>query len=94
MTDSHGWTPERKAKQAELIHQWAPWEKSTGPRTDAGKEIVGQNAHRFTFRKALILANWLYKQQQHCLKGRPHASIEIARRVIEAALCEPCDVPY
>lgn len=94
MSDTHGWTPERKARQAPLIHQWKPWEKSTGPKTDEGKAIVGQNAHRFTFRKSLILANWIYKQQQNYLKGRPYASAELTKRVMEAALCEPCDVGF
>ncbi len=30
---ANGWTPERRARQAEMIRQWRPWEKSTGPRT-------------------------------------------------------------
>ena len=34
---ANGWTPERRARQAELIRQWRPWEKSTGPKTEAGK---------------------------------------------------------
>lgn len=29
---ANGWTPERRAHQAELIRQWLPWEKATGPR--------------------------------------------------------------
>ena len=40
------WTPERKARQAELIRQWKPWAKSTGPRSDQGKEWVARNAWR------------------------------------------------
>ena len=39
-----GWTPERRARQAERIRQWKPWEKSTGPRTEAGKAASNQNA--------------------------------------------------
>ena len=30
-----GWTPERRARQAELIRSWRPWEQSTGPRCAA-----------------------------------------------------------
>ena len=30
-----GWSLERQARQAKLIRQWRPWEKSTGPRTQA-----------------------------------------------------------
>lgn len=40
------WTPERKQRQRELIQQWKPWEKSTGPRTDTGKAASSRNAHR------------------------------------------------
>ena len=41
---SNGWTPERRARQAELIKTWRPWERSTGPTTAAGKEKVARNA--------------------------------------------------
>ncbi len=39
------WTPERRARQAELIRKTKPWEKSTGPRTEAGKAISSRNAY-------------------------------------------------
>lgn len=29
----NGWTPERRVRQAELIGNWKPWKRSTGPRT-------------------------------------------------------------
>ena len=38
------WTPERRARQAELIRQWKPWAKSTGPRSPEGKQRVARNA--------------------------------------------------
>lgn len=38
------WTPERRARQAELIRQWKPWAKSTGPRSIDGKARVSRNA--------------------------------------------------
>ena len=41
---SSGWSPERRARQAELIHQWRPWEKTTGPKTAEGKAVVARNA--------------------------------------------------
>lgn len=41
-----GWTPERRARQAELIRAWRPWEHSTGPRTEAGKAACARNAYR------------------------------------------------
>ena len=40
---ANGWTPERRARQAELIRAWRPWEKSTGPRTDEGKATAARN---------------------------------------------------
>ena len=42
----NGWTPERRARQAELIRKWRPWKKSTGPKTEAGKAAVSQNAYK------------------------------------------------
>lgn len=46
---ANGWTPERKAKQSELIHRWRPWEKSTGAKTVEGKAIVAKNAVKYKF---------------------------------------------
>ncbi len=37
------WTPEQKARQAELIGGWQPWKRSTGARTPEGKAIASQN---------------------------------------------------
>lgn len=30
----------------ERIHQWRPWERSTGPRTSGGKARVARNAFK------------------------------------------------
>ena len=46
------WTQERKARQAELIRQSQPWEKSTGPRTDEGKASSSGNAWKHGLRTA------------------------------------------
>jgi len=43
---TNGWTPERRARQAELIRTWRPWEQATGPRTTAGKARVSRNADK------------------------------------------------
>lgn len=43
---ANGWTPERRAKQAELIRKWKPWERSTGPATPEGKARSARNADR------------------------------------------------
>lgn len=37
------WTEEQRQRQSELIQKWRPWEKSTGPKTLAGKNISCQN---------------------------------------------------
>jgi hypothetical protein len=40
---ANGWTPERRAKQSADIRRYRPWEKSTGPKTPAGKARASQN---------------------------------------------------
>ena len=47
------WTPERRARQAELIKTWQPWSKSTGPVTAKGKTKSSMNAYRGGFRPVL-----------------------------------------
>ena len=44
---ANGWTSARRAKQAQAIQTWRPWEQSTGPRTDKGKAQAAVNARRF-----------------------------------------------
>jgi len=38
------WDDEARQRQAELIKEWKPWRKSTGPRTVAGKAASAQNS--------------------------------------------------
>ena len=56
-----GWTPERRARQAELIRQWKPWKQSTGPKSVEGKERVAANAwtggHRAQLRELSKMVN-------------------------------------
>lgn len=44
MGTKSAWTPERRARQAEIIRQTKPWEKSTGPKTEEGKAASSRNA--------------------------------------------------
>lgn len=63
------WTPEDRARQAELIRAHKPWEKSTGPKTEEGKEICSRNGttHGYysraarEYRKALLDARALLR---------------------------------
>lgn len=41
-----GWTAERRARQAELIRAWRPWNHSTGPRTEEGKARASANREK------------------------------------------------
>ena len=55
------WTPERGARQAELIRTWQPGKQSTGPKSAEGKERVATNAwrggHRAQLRELSALVN-------------------------------------
>lgn len=47
---STGWTPEKRARQAERMRKTKPWLKTTGPVTAEGKEAVKNNALKHGFR--------------------------------------------
>lgn len=34
---ANGWTPERRARQSQMIQTWQPWRSATGPKTKSGK---------------------------------------------------------
>ena len=57
----NGWTLERRQRQAELIRNWRPWAKSTGPRPPEGKELVSRHAwkggHRAELRELSKMVN-------------------------------------
>lgn len=40
------WTPAEREQQSRLIRKIKPWEKSTGPKTCAGKEKSKMNAYK------------------------------------------------
>jgi hypothetical protein len=41
---SDAWPQSRRAKQRKAIYSWRPWERSTGPKSEAGKQVVASNA--------------------------------------------------
>ena len=49
------WTPERRRRQSEAILRWAPWERSTGPKTILGKENASKNSLKDGFRSREFL---------------------------------------
>ena len=53
MSQTNGWTPERRKTQSELIRRWSPWRESTGPKTLEGKARASQNAYKGGIRPLL-----------------------------------------
>ena len=41
-----GWTPQRRARMAQQIKNWQPWQHSTGAKTAEGKARCSQNANK------------------------------------------------
>lgn len=64
---ANGWTPERRARQAELIKTWRPWEQSTGPTTEAGKARVARNGWKGGHREMLRELGRLLRDQRDVL---------------------------
>lgn len=64
----NGWTPERRARQAELIRKWRPWEQSSGPRSAEGKARASRNGfkggHRVRLREMTRLLNEVLRRQR------------------------------
>lgn len=46
-------TAEHRKLRGELIRKWKPWEKSTGPKSAAGKARSAQNSYRGALREML-----------------------------------------
>jgi hypothetical protein len=59
------WTLEQRARQSAAIHDWQPWQYSTGARTSAGKAIVSKNSYRGGIRPFLRFINLFYKESEH-----------------------------
>jgi ribosomal protein L19E len=61
---ANGWTPERRARQAELICNWQPWQRSTGPKTAAGKTKSARNSYKGAWRTKLRQLSKLLREMR------------------------------
>jgi hypothetical protein len=61
-------TPEHRALRAELIRQWRPWEKSTGPTTEEGKARSAMRGFKGGWRDQLRELGRLLREQAAALK--------------------------
>ncbi|MGX0935887.1 MULTISPECIES: hypothetical protein [Cupriavidus] len=78
---ANGWTPERRAKQAEAIRRWSPWKQSTGPRTAAGKATASKNAWNDGQREKL-------RELSRLINADIHAARELVNLVSAEAVGE------
>lgn len=39
-------TKQHREMRAKMIHEWKPWEKSTGPKTDEGKKRSAKRGYK------------------------------------------------
>ena len=62
------WTPERRARQAEAIRRWKPWEKATGPVSSEGKLRSSRNADRGNPRARLTRYRAILREQAKALR--------------------------
>lgn len=71
----NGRSKERRERQAELIRGWQPWAKSTGSKSDEGKERVSRNAwrggHRERLRELSKVVNAEIRQAQSLVDSLP-----------------------
>ena len=65
---ANGWTPERRARQAELIRTWRPWDQATGPSTDEGKVASSRNAFKGGLREELRALTRALREHRAALK--------------------------
>lgn len=67
------WTPEERARQAELIKQWKPWKKA-GVKTPEGKAVSCMNARKHGMysaeHKALLRELRQYDKVLHDVRQR------------------------
>jgi len=74
------WTDAQRKAQAAAIHNWQPWQHSTGAKTAGGKVIVSQNAYRGAMRpfcrlvgeanRAFSSLDTLTEEKAECIERR------------------------
>jgi hypothetical protein len=64
MGTKSAWTPERRARQAEIIRSTKPWKASTGPRTPEGKARSSRNAYA---------GDWFHEVMEKLIENREAA---------------------
>lgn len=76
---SQGWTPERRAKQAEAIRPWKPWDRSTEPETEEGKAASSRNADKggTKSKASLQLLGQLLREQKEALEECPYQAVRL-----------------
>lgn len=79
------WTPERRARQSEIIQCTKPWRHSTGPRTKEGKVKVSRNALMF---QGDPKVRSTYDAIQLLLKNPPSSMARMLWEQVEAASCD------
>ena len=61
-------TPEHRASRANLIQRWKPWEKSTGPKSEEGKQRSAMRGYKGGTRDLLRELARLLREQAEALK--------------------------
>ena len=61
-------TPEHRALRAKLIQRWKPWEKSTGPKSEEGKQRSAMRGYKGGTRDLLRELARLLREQAEALK--------------------------
>lgn len=83
------WTLEQRAKQSALIHNWKPWQQSTGATTPAGKAVSSMNAFRYSIREILRESARVNKELLRYINGSGIAP-NFDRSRIESLLDDIC----